>query len=871
MHAARPKRWAPGWGRRLVRQVAPFVGVTAFVLALWVLHDWLRTQSYRQLVAAIAELPAGAVARAAALTTAGYLVMTGYDLLALRFAGRRIRWPAVAATSFIANALGNNFGNTLVTGGAVRYWSYTSAGLSAADIARVVVSCSVAFWLGFLFVGGVVFVSDPMLLPPPLNWIGATTRPLGVFFLALLAGYIVLAAVGRGRPIGALQLHLPSLPLTIGQIAIASLDLSLMAAAFHALLPPAAGIDLLRCIGVLLVAVVAGNLSLLPGGIGVFESAVVLLLGSSVSTSDLGAAMIVFRVTYFVAPLFAAVALLALRGGSTLVPVLRGRFAQASHSLTAHAPQMLAAMVFIAGAVLLFSGTLPATTGRLEALGRILSLPVIEASHFLASLSGAALLLLAHGLRRRLDAAWLVCLVLLALGAVLSMTKGLDYEEAILLGAAGAVLLASRRQFHRKSSLLGEPLSIRWMLAAAIVVAASAWLVHFSQRDALHAGQSWWDFALHAEASRALRATVGAASLAALLALSRLLRPVRPKLALPAAGDMELARRIAERSPRTYANLVLRGDKAVLFSAAQDAFLMYGCSGRSWIAMGDPVGAAEGARELRWRFRDLCDRYDRWCVFFEVQEERRSDYAQLGLGLTLLGEQARVDLTRFSIDPPMHGDLRQARAKLLRRQCRFEIVPRESVPNILAGLSLVSQAWLATKATREKGFSNASFDAGYLAQFPVAVVRCAGQIVAFANLWLGAGKEELSVDLMRHQPSAPNGTMDFLFCELMLWGRAQGFHWFDFGMAPLSGLQAQAGGGLWTRAGSLVYRHGEHFYNFEGLRRYKEKFAPVWRPLYLASPGGVALPAILVDVAALMAGGLPGIVSKHGTPAGTRT
>jgi phosphatidylglycerol lysyltransferase len=113
--------------------------------------------------------------------------------------------------------------------------------------------------------------------------------------------------------------------------------------------------------------------------------------------------------------------------------------------------------------------------------------------------------------------------------------------------------------------------------------------------------------------------------------------------------------------------------------------------------------------------------------------------------------------------------------------------------------------------------------------------------------------------------------MDFLFCELMLWGRAQGFRWFDFGMAPLSGLQAQPEGGLWARAGALVYRHGEHFYHFEGLRRYKAKFGPVWRPLYLASPGGVALPAILVDVAALMSGGLPGIVSKGGAFGGRRT
>jgi len=236
---------------------------------------------------------------------------------------------------------------------------------------------------------------------------------------------------------------------------------------------------------------------------------------------------------------------------------------------------------------------------------------------------------------------------------------------------------------------------------------------------------------------------------------------------------------------------------------------------------------------------------------------------QTGLGLTPLGEQARVDLTRFSLDGAAHADLRQSRARLQRHGCRFEIVPRDSVAGLVPELARVSEAWLARKATHEKGFSNASFDARYLEQFPVAVVRGNDGIVAFANLWQGAGQGELSVDLMRHLPSAPSGSMDYLFSELMLWGRAQGFRWFDFGMAPLSGLEARHDAPLWARVGTLLYRHGEHFYNFEGLRRFKAKFGPQWRPLYLASPGGVALPAILVDVATLVAGSLLGIVSKR--------
>jgi phosphatidylglycerol lysyltransferase len=81
-------------------------------------------------------------------------------------------------------------------------------------------------------------------------------------------------------------------------------------------------------------------------------------------------------------------------------------------------------------------------------------------------------------------------------------------------------------------------------------------------------------------------------------------------------------------------------------------------------------------------------------------------------------------------------------------------------------------------------------------------------------------------------------------------------------MAPLSGLENRAFAPLWSRIGALVFRHGEHFYNFQGLRQYKEKFDPLWSPQYLASPGGIALPRILTNIAALIARGAKGIVAK---------
>jgi phosphatidylglycerol lysyltransferase len=101
-----------------------------------------------------------------------------------------------------------------------------------------------------------------------------------------------------------------------------------------------------------------------------------------------------------------------------------------------------------------------------------------------------------------------------------------------------------------------------------------------------------------------------------------------------------------------------------------------------------------------------------------------------------------------------------------------------------------------------------------------------------------------------------------MLIRLILWGKAEGYAWFNLGMAPLSGLDSRALAPLWSRFGSLAFRHGEHFYNFRGLRQYKEQFGPMWEPRYLAVPSRLALPRVLSNLATLVSGGLTGVVAR---------
>jgi phosphatidylglycerol lysyltransferase len=227
-------------------------------------------------------------------------------------------------------------------------------------------------------------------------------------------------------------------------------------------------------------------------------------------------------------------------------------------------------------------------------------------------------------------------------------------------------------------------------------------------------------------------------------------------------------------------------------------------------------------------------------------------YLDLGLTLLKLGEEARVPLPEFTLEGNNNKALRNIQHHFQRMGCTFEVVPPAGVAALVPQLRAISDEWLSGKKAREKRFSVGCFQEEYLAACPIAVVRQGERLVAFANLWCTDLKEELSIDLMRYLPDAPQHLMEYLALELMLWGRQQGYAWFNLGMAPVSGASDRRLQPVWNRLGPLVFRQGEHFFSFESLRQYKEKFNPVWRPRFLALPGGFALPRILTDITYLI-------------------
>ena len=848
---------------RLPRFIGPILGVVVFGFALAALYHELHRYSPRDIFQDVADLPLTSVVAALALTALSFTILTGYDFLAVRYVRNALPYRRVALASFTGYAFSQALGFPLLTGAPVRYRMYSAWGLSTLEIAQVIFFYTLTFWLGVIGLSGAVLLAEPhglaASIPLPL-W---GFRAVGIALLGLFALYLAWAVVRRGAlKIRGWEVEPPPTRIALGQAVLGPLDWLAAGSVLYFLLPPSAHMSLPAFLGLFLLAQVIGLLSHVPGGLGVMEATLIFLMPERVSEAGLLGSLIAYRGIYYLAPLTVVATGLAtyeLRRRRELVLRMGERLGRWTVRLV---PTALSITTFVAGAVLLVSGATPPAYGRLAWLARALPLPVIELSHFLASLAGAGLVILAWGIQRKLDAAYHLTAALLAAGIVFSLLKGLDYEEATLLTVMLVLLLPARPYFYRKASLLGESFSPRWFLAVGLILLGSLWLSLFAHGSEAVRELVWWRFALGADAPRSVRASVGALALALGFAAVRLMRPAPPKPRPAAREELNRAEAIVAAAPRTMANLALLGDKELLFSESGESFLMYGIEGRSWITLGDPVGREEEYRELVWRFREMTDRYDDWPVFYQVSAERLGIYLELGLTVLKLGEEGRVDLSRFSLEGHARKDLRSSVRKLEKQGCAFAVLPREEVRTYAHELRAVSDEWLAARSVGEKGFSLGYFDEVYLSHFPLAVIRRSDRVLAFANVWAGPPGSELSIDLMRHVSDAPNGTMDYLFAQLMLWGRERGYQWFNLGMAPLAGLERRRLAPIWNQLGALIFRFGEHFYSFQGLRDYKEKFDPAWEPRYLAVPGALALPRVLLNLSTLISGGLKEVLVR---------
>lgn len=841
---------------RLFRKLEPALGVAFLGFALWIIHHELEAHTWAEIQSDLLLVPRGAVAAALLFTALNYVVISAYDALGVRYAGVSLSYPQIALTSSLGTAMSQGLGFPLLTGTPVRLRLYGRFGLPGQAVAKVVWFVILTAWVGLFAVAGSLLAFTPpsgSAVPPPL------LRAVGGVLLIGFVAYVVW--VCRRAPslqVGAIEVPPPTPLLGLAQVIVSASDWLVSALVLYVLLPDAHPVGFLTFAAVFVSGQALGVISHVPGGLGVFEATLVTLMPGTMPNSTLFASLVVYRVLYYIVPLLVAGVVLVFLEVRERIRKVDPVFSAVASTV----PTVLAAVALILGAVLLFVGAVPVPRGRLGWLETWLDPLAVNISHFLASVVGATLLIVARGLQRRLSGAYHVALIALLMLAGLAVTAFASPALSAICAAAALALWLSRDRFYRRSSLLEQAFTGRWLAAIALVVVASAWLGFFAFRDESYNGSLWWRFTMDAGAPRFLRGTVGVASVLLIASLARLLRPAPHQAEVASPDVLDRVAPVVEASPRASAHLAFLGDKSILMSESSRSFVMYGVRGSSWISMGDPVGDESEFAPLLWDLRERADRAGDVPIFYQVTPTHLHLYVDMGMALFKVGEEGRVPLGEHTLEGKTWADLRQALRKLPKAGAEFSVVPAESVGTVLEDLRAVSDDWLDAKNTQEKGFSLGAFSDDYLTRDSVAVVTVESRIVAFASLWTGTSMDEFSGDLMRYATHAPKGVMDFLFASLLLWGRDQGYSHFNLGMSPLAGLADHRLAPVWHRLGDALYDHGERFYNFQGLRQYKEKFDPQWESRYLAVPSLRHLPAALADVATLIAGGYRGIIKR---------
>ncbi|WP_241649070.1 bifunctional lysylphosphatidylglycerol flippase/synthetase MprF [Paenirhodobacter populi] len=865
----------------MLRHLAPvLVGLGLFGVGLWALHRLLKPVDPADVLAQMQSTPLHVLLIALGATAMGYLALIGYDFWALKYLDKKLPVRVVALGGFLGYAFGNTIGVSVLSGGAVRYRIYSAFGLNAFEVAALASYIAIAMGTGLSLVGILALALHPAALAGLLPLSEGAVRALALLggggTLALL---YALAFSGKSLHWRRYELSMPNPKILTGQMVVALFD-STMASLTLYILMPAGTPDFVTFLAIYAAATMVGVMSHVPGGVGVFETVVMAAMPAGVNAGEVAAALLMFRIIYYLLPFaiaFIIVSLNEARLAGGWAVRLFGEVSEpmrpAFSALSGVVPWLAGAWALGFGSYLLAVSLMPSVRAAAADDNDIVGAILLEGGTLTSAVTGIVLLILSQGLARRISGAFVLTLVALGGGAVAALLNGLRIDSALLLIGGALLLLPFRHEFYRRAAITEGVLSPVWFGLVLAVVLSAGTFFFFIHAATPWSQAMWWDFATSANTPRALRAGLLASAMLLVFTIVLALQPVRRRAAAPPTDPLEHAARIVVAQDRPQACLALTGDKEFRFSPDGRAFIMFARRRNHWIAFGDPVGPEDALNAAGWAFVEAAQNANGRPVFYEISQRHLPLMVEMGLSLHEVGEEAVVRLPGFSL--AQCGLLGPAHAAALRAGLTVEVMQPPHAPALIEELRAISDAWLAAPVGLEKGFSAGRFDTAYLNHFPIAVVRRAGKAVAFANILSPGSGRRVALDLMRYLPEdaaglSPVAMIEFLFVSLIERYRDAGAQEFSLGMAPLAGLSERRTDRLWSRFGSIMFRHGGAFEDFDSLRSFKQKFHPDWRPRYIALPVGVSPMMAMADVATLIAGGPHGLLRRPGgakTPA----
>jgi phosphatidylglycerol lysyltransferase len=529
---------------------------------------------------------------------------------------------------------------------------------------------------------------------------------------------------------------------------------------------------------------------------------------------------------------------------------------------------IIALMTLGSGLLNVYSVIGPSLPERFAILRTVFPLEFLHLSRFLTLVMGFMLVILSVNIYKRKRRAASMAMGVAVLSIVFHLTKGLDYEEALVSLVLLLALVFTRKDFTTRSgtpnfndAVLKLGIGVALTLSYGVLgfwfldrrqfgidfsfiqsVLNTVSLLILSPRSDLvpHTAYARWFLESFYFITLMTIAYGGIA----------LFRPVVYRYRTQ-PNELEHARRLLQQHGRSSLDhFKVWPDKSYFFLPDGQSFIAYRVADSVALALGDPVGPSNEMDSVIRAFIAFCKENDWIPAFYQTTAEYLFYYRSVGLHKLKIGDDGFVDLDSFGLDGRMARNLRKKIHNLEKagmRTVRYD----PPVPDpVLLDARAVSDDWLRIPGRRERTFSLGLFDWDYLKHTSLfAVVGADGRMLAFANIITCPQPGDTTVDLMRHRSDAPNGTMDYLFVKLFVLSKEQGFRRFDMGMAPMAGFREKEEASKEERAVHYFFQHLNSLFSFQGLMHFKAKFATIWEPRYLIHRHILDLPRIAFALA----------------------
>lgn len=604
-----------------------------------------------------------------------------------------------------------------------------------------------------------------------------------------------------------------------------------------------------QILSIFALASIAGIISFLPGGAGSFDLiAVIALQSAGLSPSEALAAVILYRIFYYLMPSAAAIVLFSLH---VLRQTEQKGYVIRSEIFGQLVATLMTIVIMISAALLLISALTPSLISRSRLITDMEAIVFLHFSRSVSIAIGLMLLVTAKEVFFRVQRAYQVTMILLLLGGIFTFFKGFDIEEFVFIIAAMSILRLSKTNFYRKSILIRPG-----RLAASALGICLLLIGYLKMSHILFSGYiKAFHYPHHIFHSIHTFVNSGIIAYSLFIFFLAFWYTKRTRIeADPRFLDLEPEK--LENFLRRYgghhlSHLIHLGDKQLYWAVQEQVLFAYSITSDKIVVLGDPLGDRSLFTQGIQEFQRFADSYGYKIVFYETGEENLSLYHDNGFFFFKQGEEAVVDLETFTMEGSAQRSARNILSRFARDGYGFEWLEPPFSEEFLDRLEGISREWLG--ARKEMRFSVGWFQRAYLQTAPIAIVKnsASDEIIAFTSL-ITQDSAHTGIDLMRVKKDVPNATMDFIFLQLLNYCKEKGFLRFSLGVAPLAEVGASPLSHKTERIAHFVYHHGQRLYSFEGLRKFKNKFNPVWEPKYLAYPQLISLPALLIEVSLMV-------------------